>query len=201
MLPLPSYRSAGSMPPPSLPHSSRHSTVPPDWPSIAIESAFAPNPSPYSHATSSIRRFRSATPSGLSNLAVPVQMDQVPRWGGSLQHSNHSPALDLGHRHSSGNVYPPQPPHIITNGLSMSNHHATPPMTYPYYRSTTGDEIVGYPGQPGLHENGVMMHGSTSAPSTKTEYINVPVQAGMTNGHGQPGFENGEAYVHSATTE
>lgn len=77
-----SIRAMGSMPPPSLPHSSRHSTVPPDWPNNLPETGSPQVDPQFQHdPTPAIRRFRSATPSSLSSLTVPVSAPANSSWG------------------------------------------------------------------------------------------------------------------------
>lgn len=71
------FRASGSMPPPTLPYSSRSFIAPPDWgisgPNSSHSEAFATgSDSSFDPAHSAVRRYRSATPtSAYGSVAIP----------------------------------------------------------------------------------------------------------------------------------
>lgn len=72
------YRAMGSMPPPSLPYSSRHSTAPPEWSAMTPDPTM-PNGQDITFADhNGVRRFRSVTPSAIYN---PIMQPPPPGWG------------------------------------------------------------------------------------------------------------------------
>ena len=79
------YRIAGSMPPPSLPYSSRHSTAPPDWGHSVGQGSYIAQPDFSYPEPSGMRRFRSVTPSAIyqpTNIPAGTVSGPVPLgWG------------------------------------------------------------------------------------------------------------------------
>lgn len=143
------YRTSGSMPPPSLPYSSRSSLAPPDWNANQSEMYGSGSEMTYSDANvHGIRRYRSATPSSASaygHIAVPPPpMGWAPGPGHapSPLAPPHiaAPAHPGPHQHDHSNGHPPPPP---PSGGGFSYSFWRPPSDVPYNVPPAPGSVMG----------------------------------------------------------